>query len=488
MSPVSSIRSAARGTSSAYRSVPLRWRIAGGSALLTFVILLGFAAIVGALTTSRIRDDFNADVDRQADEIPVSLAPYYAFEDGGDVLRFRESVDALATGDSVIRVLALDGKVLEQTRGPAPDLGPPTPGTRDVGKYRVETRDVQIFPYRGQFVVVQYARPTSSVGQTTTKVWFFLLLGVGGGTLLALLAGLGVARRAMAPIANLTATAAEIERTRDPSRHVPVPAANDEVAELARTLDGMLESLDAARRERIAAFHRQREFVADASHELRTPLTSVLANLELLEAELDGEQAATAASALRATHRMRRLVNDLLLLARADAGQQGHREPLDLGRIANDVVSELEPVGADHDLDLQTDPAPVVGVRDELFRVGLNLVANAISHTPPGTQIRVRTGIADGEAQLVVEDDGPGIPEEHAARVFDRFVRGVGDSGGSTGLGLAIVHAVATGHDGSVRVEPTPGSGGARFVVQLPAAAVDDESPAAEAAAETARG
>ena len=120
---------------------------------------------------------------------------------------------------------------------------------------------------------------------------FFLLLGVLGGSGLALLAGLMVARRAMAPIAALTASAREIERTRDPSRHMPQPEADDEVAELARTLEGMLEALDAARAETEAALSRQREFVADASHELRTPLTSVLANLELLAEQLDGEDA-----------------------------------------------------------------------------------------------------------------------------------------------------------------------------------------------------
>ena len=149
----------------------------------------------------------------------------------------------------------------------------------------------------------------------------FLGLGVLGGAALALLAGLATARRAMSPITELTEAAREIQRTRDPSLRVPHPEAEDEVAELARTLEGMLRSLDAARGETQAALERQREFVADASHELRTPLTSVLANLELLEDELEGEQREAAASALRSSRRMRRLVADLLLLARADAGR-----------------------------------------------------------------------------------------------------------------------------------------------------------------------
>ena len=127
----------------------------------------------------------------------------------------------------------------------------------------------------------------------------------------------------------------EIERTRDPSRHVPLPKADDEVAELARTLEGMLQSLDAARSSTEAMLARQREFVADASHELRTPLTSVLTSLELLSEELEGEQADTAQAALRSARRMRRLVADLLLLARVDAKRVQPHEPTPLDEVAD---------------------------------------------------------------------------------------------------------------------------------------------------------
>ena len=148
----------------------------------------------------------------------------------------------------------------------------------------------------------------------------FLAFGVFGGTLLAFLGGLVVAQRAMRPITGLTRAAREVARTRDPDITLPKPQANDEVADLARTFEDMLRELSAAREETEATLVRQRKFVADASHELRTPLTSILANLELLEAELAGEQRDMADSALRSSKRMRRLVGDLLLLARADAG------------------------------------------------------------------------------------------------------------------------------------------------------------------------
>ena len=171
-------------------------------------------------------------------------------------------------------------------------------------------------------VTLVYAVPEDTVDQTLARVQIFLLLGVLGGTVLALLAGLFVSERAMSPIKELTAAAREIRRTRDPRLRLPHPEAEDEIAELARTLEGMLAALDAAQSDTQAMLDRQREFVADASHELRTPLTSVLANLDLLAEELDGEQSETAEAALRSTRRMRRLVGDLLLLARADARRE----------------------------------------------------------------------------------------------------------------------------------------------------------------------
>ncbi len=175
-------------------------------------------------------------------------------------------------------------------------------------------------------MILQYARPVGPTEATVHRVELFLLLGVLAGSVLALWAGWLIARRAMEPIATLTSTAAEIARTRDPSRRMPEPQADDEVAELTRTLEGMLRELDAARGETESALTRQRRFVADASHELRTPLTSVLANLELLAESLHGEHGEAARSALRSSRRMRRLVADLLLLARSDAAREQPHE------------------------------------------------------------------------------------------------------------------------------------------------------------------
>src|SRR6202042_1474021 len=278
----------------------------------------------------------------------------------------------------------------------------------------------------------------SHVNHPLGKVRFFLFPGVPGGSILALLAGLAIARRAMRPIVELSDVAREIERTRDPRRTLPHPEAEDEIAVLARTLEGMLHALDAARGETEAMLDRQREFVADASHELRTPLTSVLANLDLLTEELGGEQAETAEAALRSTRRMRRLVGDLLLLARADARRVQPRRPTDLGEVLVEAASELGPMAEQHELSISAGPAVVAGARDELHRLVLNLLENSVRHTPPGTRIQASTERVGDDAVLIVADSGPGIPPELQQRVFERFVRGGRDGGRGSGLGLAI--------------------------------------------------
>jgi signal transduction histidine kinase len=482
----SSIRSAAQATYSAYRRVPVRWRLAGGSAALTFVILASFAAIVGVLTSRQVRTQFNDSQSSAISRLDDGLAPALHFKglylDGTKVpVRLSD----FASGDRAqIRIFDdSDGSLLATqeayaTAGdklPAPGglfADPPTQtsGYFEQSGYRVAAKQLTVKP--SGTVTLLYALPLSNVDHTLARVEAFLLLGVLGGTVLAMLAGLFVSQRAMRPIVELTDAAREIERTRDPGRAMPSPEAEDEIAELARTLSGMLAALEGARRDTQTMLDRQREFVADASHELRTPLTSVLANLDLLTEELSGEQAETAEAALRSTRRMRRLVGDLLLLARADARRAQPHRPTDLGDVLIEAAAELGPMAERHGLSIDARPAMVDGVRDELHRLVLNLLENAVRHTPPGTGVEASTEARDGAAVLIVQDSGPGIPDELSARVFERFVRGGRDGAKGSGLGLAIVRSVAQSHGGTVVLE-TPASGvGTRFVIRIPTAHV----------------
>ncbi len=354
------------------------------------MILCAFALAIGSLTVERIRSDFNREVLETANQLPSQLRISI------DPLKISTPLEDFASpaDHAEIRIFSLAAAPDRCRNPPArPRSACPRPTPHTVNGYRVISREAVVrLTETGQpigQVIVQYGRQVAATEATVKRVELFLVLGVLAGSLLALAAGMAIARRAMAPIAVLTSTAAEIARTRDPSRGMPQSQADDEVAELARTLEGMLRELDAARGETESMLARQRQFVADASHELRTPLTSVLANLELLAESLRGDQGEAARSALRSSQRMRRLVADLLLLARTDAARVVAREPCDLAQIVVEAAGELGPVSGAHEITLDIHPAMVMGARDELHRLTINLLENALRHTPPGTTIRV---------------------------------------------------------------------------------------------------
>ena len=457
-----------------FERIPVRWRIAITTAGLTLLILVCFALVLGNVVGDRIRNDFREELRSAARslaaETRVSTDPVL-----GSVVDSPHLRDFALPEDAVITVLDQYGHPLAATN-PNISLGAPRPGIHNVRDLSVATQPITASGSLPAYV--QYARPAASTNDTVARLWFFLGAGVLGGTLLALLAGLAVADRAMRPIKALTGLARQITSTRDPSKRIPVPATDDEVGELARTMDGMLQALDEAHSEREQSLERQREFVADASHELRTPLTSVQANLELLQAAGAGseEDKHAVSSALSSTKRMSGLVSDLLLLARADAGRRVARTDLDLRQIAAEALEEVAPLAGERRLEKHLDgPLPLEGNPDELHRMIRNLLENAVRHTPAKATVEL-TARRDGkEALLEVVDDGPGIPAGMEDQVFDRFVRGDGPSdtagGGGSGLGLAIVRAVAEFHGGSVSAGRST-TGGARFSVRLPLAPV----------------
>jgi two-component system OmpR family sensor kinase len=457
-------------------SWPLRWRLAAVSAGLTLVILMLFGAVIGGVATQRIRNDFNSEVGSAAKilagEFKIEYGPFRTYVQEGPRLN-----DFVLPDDASARVLDVNGNLLKENTG-AVNMGEPSKvGLSDHGDIRVATETI-VAPDGTVTGYVQYGRNVEHVDSTVDRLWLFIAAGVFFGTLLASLAGVAIARRAMRPIASLTATAREIATTRDPSRRMPEPAVEDEVGELALTLEEMLRSLDAARAEREDAMKKQREFVADASHELRTPLTSVLANLELLQASLaapgHAEDREVVDSALRSSKRMSRLVSDLLLLARADAGRLDKHRPCDLAEVAGDAAAEAAPLMGNRSFTVDNDrPLRVEGSPDELHRMVLNLLDNATRHTPAGATIELGLREEDGFAVIEVGDDGPGIPAPMRAQIFDRFVRGEGPAdtagGSGTGLGLAIVGAVAASHGGSVEALESA-SGGALFRARIPLA------------------
>jgi two-component system, OmpR family, sensor kinase len=457
------------------RSWPVRWRLAAVSAVLTFVILVVFGGAVGQIATQRIRDDFNNEVESAVQILASELRIQYHLFAKPEISEGPQLETFALPDDASVQVFDESGNWLGSNTKRPIEMGDLSSGVADFNGMRVAT--AQIIEENGRVTgYVQYGRSTHHVEETVDRVWLLIVGGVLGGTMLASLAGVAIAGRAMRPISSLTSTAREIATTRDTSRRMPEPEVEDEVGELALTLEQMLRSLDAARSEREEAMQRQREFVADASHELRTPLTSVLANLELLQASLGSpgqdEDREIVDSALRSSRRMSRLVADLLLLARADAGRlDGHR-PCDLAEVAGDAALEAAPLMGERVLTVENDRAlPIEGSPDELHRMILNLLENAARYTQPDAHIDLTLRRENGDAVVEVADDGPGIPPDMRTQIFDRFVRGQGPSdthaGTGTGLGLAIVSAVAASHGGSVVAEESE-TGGALFRARIP--------------------
>jgi heavy metal sensor kinase len=357
-----------------------------------------------------------------------------------------------------------------QPSGTAP-AGAPT------AKYLFSTTPVVIKD--AAFAMLIVGQPDDTQAQLR-QLALTLLLAAPATLLIAAVGGYWLASRALRPVRAITRTAREIGVS-DLSRRLRLRG-YDELGQLAATFDGMLDRLE-------AAFTRQRQFTSDASHELRTPLTIV--NLEVAHA-LNGPRTTTeylqALTTIQAENeRMTRLVNDLLTLARADAGRAAlQHETLDLSDLALEVVERLGPLARQHNLALiagDLPELPVAGDRLYLTQMLTNIVENAIKYTAgSGSEITIEAGSRPGQGGPLgwvrVTDNGPGIAAAHLPHLFDRFYRvdqarsqdhdaAGADAPSGSGLGLAIVQWVAQAHGGEVVVRSTPGQG-ATFEVRLP--------------------
>jgi signal transduction histidine kinase len=290
-----------------------------------------------------------------------------------------------------------------------------------------------------------------------------ILLACGAPVIVAVVAAATywLVRRSLQSVDAIRVRVAEIS-TSDLAERVPVPASHDEIAALAVTMNEMLS--------RIEAGHRaQQRFLGDASHELRSPLTTIISGLEVAEAHPDLLDAELAVNTLLPeAHRMHTLIEDLLLLARADEQSLIRHK----GEVALDDLAEAEAarVRREARCEIHTDIQPVRFTGDSvaMSRVVRNLVDNSVRHAVSCVTIEVSSH--QGTAVLTVSDDGPGIAAAERSRVFERFVRLDADrarSGGGAGLGLAIVAEVVAAHGGTVTVDDRPG-GGARMIVALP--------------------
>jgi two-component system, OmpR family, sensor histidine kinase MprB len=320
---------------------------------------------------------------------------------------------------------------------------------------------------QAQSVAVQLARPLNGVDHVLSQLRLILALLAMGGIALAAVLGRIAARRVLAPLAEVAQTAEHIGETDDLSHRLTIHA-DDEVGQLARRFNHMLERLEGSRAELDESVRAQRQLVADASHELRTPITSLRTNIEVL---LEGGQLGEVdrrrllSDVVEQTEELSLLVGDLIELARGDL-LPAATEDARLDRIVEESVARARRHSTGVEFATALEPVILEGVPERLGRAVNNLLDNAARHSPPGGLVEVSVG-AEG---VTVRDHGPGVAEQDLPHVFDRFYRGASSRGQQgSGLGLAIVRQVAEQHGGSVSVANAP-DGGAVFTLRLPTA------------------
>lgn len=322
--------------------------------------------------------------------------------------------------------------------------------------------------------IVQIAAPIAEREASLGTLRLILLVGSIFVLIAAFAAGWWLAGTALAPIHRITQTARKIGAERSFSRRVQHSGPNDEVGQLAVTFNAMLTELQSAYRQVEEALQVQRRFVADASHELRTPLTTIRGNIELLRRDppMDTKERSDVLSDTKdEAERLIRLVNQLLVLARVDAGRPLRRDPLPVKLLLEDSCRQTKHLDPERTISCQAPAdASVVGDRDALKQVMLILLDNALVHTPRNSAIDVTAATADGRVAISVRDTGDGIPPQLLPHIFERFYRGeVSRSGPGTGLGLSIAKELVEAQGGSLTVESQVGKG-TRFTVDLPRA------------------
>lgn len=278
-----------------------------------------------------------------------------------------------------------------------------------------------------------------------------------------------IAGRLLSPLRALRRTAEQISDS-DLSGRIPADG-DDDITDLARTFNDMLDRLE-------TSFRSQRRLLDDAGHELRTPITIIRGHLELMNPEDPEDAAATRELALSELDRMHRLADDLVMLAKADA--PGFVEPTrtEVGTLLDNVLDQSRQLGARRwRMDGRVEATALIDPQ-RITQALLQLAANAVKFSDPGSTVTIGSRLEDGSLVLWVQDQGVGIAPEDQARIFDRFVRGTaGHQVEGSGLGLSIVAAIAAGHDGEVRVDSAPGLG-SRFTLVLPASDVEiDPTP-----------
>jgi len=431
-------------------TLSLRARLTLWYTIVLVVVLAAFAmGVVWMQGRIGLR---NADRElADADATAVKIIGNELEEGGSPEMAAEEATETLAAPNLVIAVLDRNHQTLSARPAQTPD-----------GAWRSRSREALIGGEHFQIVV---SIPLAGVEREQRELREAMLIAI---PIILLLAGAGgwwLASIGLAPITDMANRAARLPLTGDDD--LGPPRRGDELGQLTRAFNGLVARLR-------AALQTQRQFMADASHELRTPVSIIRSAAEVglsRERRDEAEYRETLVIARDQARRLTRLVEDMLVLARADAGGYPmHPVDLDLGEVVDDCRRAVKVIAAERGVQLQAaEPreVPFRGDEDLLRRLVTNLLQNAVQHTPSGGAVAVSLASANRHVQIRVADGGAGIPAADRARIFDRFVRlDVARTGDGAGLGLPIAKWIAEAHGGSLVLEQSA-PGGSIFCATL---------------------
>jgi|YNPNPStandDraft_1061719.scaffolds.fasta_scaffold17284_3 two-component system OmpR family sensor kinase len=464
----------------------IRLRLTLWYVLVLAGILVIFAGVLYAVLSFNLFSEVDRRLQIRAADVQNSLATALELQTDPRVFILRggrltlPAADTFATPGVFVQISTLEGVALTRSENlGAQTLVIPSNALEQVArgeamyvnmmKDRVPLR-VYIAPLvvRNQVLAaIVVAESLQGVTRTLQQLAMLILVGMAGGLVLAFGVGALLAHQALAPIDHITQTAHAIARSNDLTQRIETRATRDELGRLAATFNEMLERIE-------ALFRAQQRFVADVSHELRSPLTTIRGNLDLLRRGALQDPAArteTLATIEAETARMQRLVQDLLLLAQADAGVPIEKQPVELDTLLLDVFRQARLNAGEVKVSLgKEDQLQVIGDADRLKQLFLNLLDNAIKYTPAGGQVTLSFERDGNWARVTVADTGIGIPARDLPHIFDRFYRvdkARSREKGGTGLGLAICKWIVEAHGGRIEVQSQVGKG-STFTVWLP--------------------
>lgn len=445
----------------------LRLRLA-----VAFTVIVGITlALVGTATYKLLRRGLLAEIERDVSRRAAAFAashatPYY--------------LDVFAAPDIFLEVVDENGNPRAASGNLGDRVLPLTNAMRagQVVEVRIGNRPLYLTAAPlgdGNFIIV--ARSPVTIYGALRQLRRLLYAVIGVALIITASTGWLFARAATRPIERVVAAATAVRDSRDLRQRVTHIGPQDEIGRLAATFNGMLAELEEAYTGLDRSNQRMREFLTESAHELRAPLTRILSNLDML-ARVGHTDAAFSAQALTdirgEANRMARMITQLLILGRADAGAQMATEPVVLADTVADACrqgeSMADSVRFTAALDAGLEGVVIRGNADSLRQMILILLDNALKHTPAGGQVRVEAALENGRARLTVSDTGAGIDADDLPHIFDRFYRGKNAPGtAGTGLGLTIARWVAEQHGGEITVDSAPGRG-SRFDVMLPLA------------------